>query len=250
MIGVRQSLRVADATHPLGYGRERYFWSLFAALAVFVSGFAVAVEKALRGALEPADVSGVTVGYTVLGITLVLESIAFAYSLREVRRRAVARSHSIVGHLHSTTEPATGTELIGNGIGLVGGVLATFALALTQASGSKWPDVIASALIGIALIAAAVVLTQQDRSLLTGRGVRAKLLERTRTVIASQSGVLEVPDLLAVVIGPGTLIVDGKVVFEDELSVPAVEAAIDRAEADLRSQWPECVRYVYLRPVG
>src|ERR1700751_5764514 len=32
VVGVRTSARAADATHPVGYGRERYFWSLYAAL--------------------------------------------------------------------------------------------------------------------------------------------------------------------------------------------------------------------------
>jgi Co/Zn/Cd efflux system component len=32
LIGVVRSNRPPDETHPLGYGRERFFWSLFAAL--------------------------------------------------------------------------------------------------------------------------------------------------------------------------------------------------------------------------
>src|SRR5689334_15006002 len=45
VIGVYASVRQADETHPLGYGRERYFWSLYAALAIFVGGFVVAVQE-------------------------------------------------------------------------------------------------------------------------------------------------------------------------------------------------------------
>src|SRR5262249_43811618 len=44
VIGVYTSVQDADETHPLGYGRERYFWSLYAALAIFVSGIVVAFE--------------------------------------------------------------------------------------------------------------------------------------------------------------------------------------------------------------
>ena len=57
VIGVRASSREADETHPVGYGRERYFWALYAALAIFVSGFTVAVAEALRDVLNPTPVA-------------------------------------------------------------------------------------------------------------------------------------------------------------------------------------------------
>jgi cation diffusion facilitator family transporter len=248
-VGVGLSVREPDETHPFGYGRERYFWSLFGALAVFVSGFAVAIQEALRGALSPAEVSNFAVGYVVLGVTLVLENVAFFYSLREVRLRARAVNESVGAYVRSTTEPATTTELIGNGIGLAGGVLATVALALTQATGSRWPDAIASGLIGIALMAAAVALTQQNRSLLTGRGLPPRRLNAMRSAIAAQAGVVDIPDLLAVIIGPGMLAVEGDVTFDDALTVPEVETALSNMETELRSHWPD-VRYVYLTPVA
>ena len=81
VIGVRTSGRQADPSHPLGYGRERYFWSLYAALGIFVSGFAVAGEETLRSGVRPSPVTSFSVGYLVLAANLVLDGIAFAYVL-------------------------------------------------------------------------------------------------------------------------------------------------------------------------
>jgi len=67
-------------------------------------------------------------------------------------------------------------------------------------------------------------------------------------VVASQAGIVAVPDLFAVVVGPSSLIVDGDVTFADDLTVPAVEQAIIDATAALRARWPS-VDYVYLTPV-
>ena len=249
IIGVRASAREPDASHPVGYGRERYFWSLYASLAIFVSGFTVAVAEALRDIVTPTPVDSFAVGYLVLGSSFVLDGVAFVAALRETDRRARAQDRSIAEYLRGTTEPATVTELIGNGIALGGAAVAFIALAVAEVTGTTWPDTVASLLIGLALMVAAVGLTQQNRSLLSGRGVHPELLEEMRSVIAAEPGVVAIPDLFAVVVGPSTLVVDGDVTFQDELTVPAVEAGLERAAARLQAQWPD-VRYVYLTPVA
>jgi hypothetical protein len=66
--------------------------------------------------------------------------------------------------------------------------------------------------------------------------------------VAAQHGVAGVPDLFAVVLGPSSLIVNGDVVFDDELDVPAVEEAISRSAAALARRWSS-IDYVYLTPV-
>jgi cation diffusion facilitator family transporter len=249
VIGVFASVRRPDATHPLGYGRERYFWSLYAALAIFIGGFAVAVEEALRGALHPQPISTFAVGYGVLAANIVLDGVALAYALHELHGQALARHRSLRTYLRSTTELVTVTEMIGNAIAFFGSAVALVALALTQMTGRVSPDTIASALIGIALMVAAVAVTQQNRSLLTGRGVSPGMLDRMRNLLASQPGIVDVPDLFAVVVGPSTLIVDGDVMFADGLGVHEVEARLNSATHDLRQRWPE-IRYVYLTPVA
>jgi hypothetical protein len=70
-----------------------------------------------------------------------------------------------------------------------------------------------------------------------------------RLVVGSRPGILSVPDIFAIVVGPSSVIVDGDVVFDDALDVPAVEAIIVSAAADLRAQWPS-IAYVYLNPVS
>jgi cation diffusion facilitator family transporter len=249
VVGIRTSARAADPTHPVGYGRERYFWSLYAALAIFVSGFTVAIEEVLHEAVHPRPVTSFGVGYAVLAASIVFDGVTFAYALRETKRRARLRGRSIGQYLRRTTEPATATELIANSIAVAGGVLALIGLALTQILHTGVPDTVASGLIGVALIGAAVALTQQNRSLLTGRGVDDELLAAMRDVIAAQRGVVDVPDLFAVVVGPEATVVDGDVTFEDALNVPDIERSIEQAGNELRSRWPQ-IRYVYLSPVS
>jgi hypothetical protein len=70
-----------------------------------------------------------------------------------------------------------------------------------------------------------------------------------RGVIADFAAVVVVPDVVAVVVGPSSVIVDGDVVFDDGLDVPDVEAVIVAAATELRRRWPS-VSFVYLNPVA
>ena len=105
LIGVVSSLRPADGSHPLGYGRERFFWSLFAALGIFVGGGGLALEEAVRSALNPIPVQSFLTAYLVLTATFVLDAIAFEVAFRPVRKQAADRGISIRMLVRRSTDP-------------------------------------------------------------------------------------------------------------------------------------------------
>jgi divalent metal cation (Fe/Co/Zn/Cd) transporter len=178
----------------------------------------------------------------------VLDAFALHIWLRPVRRQAVEKDVSVLTHIQRSSDPALVTVVVSGGCAVIGGVVATAALVVTQLSGSPTADTIASAAIGLLLLVASALLLRTNRDLLSGRGVSPAVLRAMRASVAAQPGVVDVPDLFAVVVGPSSVIVDGDVTFEDDLDVPAVERTIMRAVAELRERWPS-VDYAYLTPV-
>jgi cation diffusion facilitator family transporter len=248
LIGVLRSVRPPDATHPIGYGREGFFWSLFAALGIFVGGGGLALNEAIRSVMYPSSVDSYAIAYLVLAATIVVDIVSLAIPLQVVRRRAAARRASWLTYLKGSTDPAATTVLVIAGCSVISGFIAAAGLMLSQATGSPAPDTVASALVGVVLLVASALLLRTNRGLLTGRGVPLPVVHEMRRVVAAEDGVVDVPDLFAVVVGPSSLIVDGDVTFADELNVPAVEQAIMRAAAALRQRWPS-IEYIYLTPV-
>jgi len=248
LIGVLSSARPADDEHPLGYGRERFFWSFLAALSSFVGGGGLGLAVAVQSALHPSPVSGYTLAYLVLAMTVALDMFALGVALRPLRWQAAARGIPLRALLAASTDPASKAIIVGGGSGVIGGVVAAVGLLLSQQSGSPTPDTVASALIGVLLLAAAVLLLHTNRELLSGRGVPPSMARAMRQIVAAQPGVIDVPDLFAVVVGPSSLIVDGDVIFADDLDVPAVEQTIMRSASALRERWPS-IDYAYLTPV-
>jgi cation diffusion facilitator family transporter len=249
LIGVVSSLRVADASHPLGYGRERFFWSLLAALGIFIGGGGLGLEEAVQSLLHPSAVHDYLIAYPVLGATVALDSFALAVVLRPILKHTAGRGRSLRRHIERSTDPASTTLLLSGGCEVLGGFVAAAGLALGQLTGSPTPDAVASALIGLLLLLISVLLLRTNRELLTGRGLPPPMLDDIRKVIAAQPGVLQVPDLFGVVVGPLSFIVDGDVVFDDDMDVTAVETTIVNAAAALRQRWPS-IEYLYLTPVG
>ena len=248
LIGVLSSGRSPDETHPLGYGRERFYWSLFAALGIFVGGGGLGLEQAVSSALHPSPVDNYPIAYLVLAATIALEGFALAVALRPLLRQAAGRGISLRAHVLRNTDPALTTVALSGGCAVIGGAVATIGLIVTQATGSPTPDTLASAVIGLLLLLTSVFLLRTNRQLLSGRGVPLPMLREMSRMIASQQGVVDVPELFAVVVGPSSLIVDGAVTFASGLDVPAVEEAITRSAAMLRQRWPS-IEYVYLTPV-
>jgi cation diffusion facilitator family transporter len=248
LIGVLRSNRPPDEAHPLGYGRERFFWSLFAALGIFIGGGGLALDQAVRSVLDPSTIDSYTLAYVVLATTIALDALALDVALRPLRQGAAGRGISLRNAMQRSTDPAIITVIVGGGCAVIGGFLAAVGLVVSQMTGSAIPDTVATALIGLMLLVAAVLLLETNRDLLTGRGVSRPMLREMRQIIAAQEGVVDVPDLFAVVIGPSSLIVDGDVKFADALNVPAVERTIKTAAAALRERWPS-IEYVYLTPV-
>jgi divalent metal cation (Fe/Co/Zn/Cd) transporter len=151
-------------------------------------------------------------------------------------------------HVLRTTDPASVTVALGGGCAVVGGIAAAIGLAIRQTTGLAVADAATSGFIGVLLLMASVLLLRTNRELLSGRGVPESMLREMRLIISQQPGVIDVPDLFAVVVGPASVIADGDVTFADDLTVPDVETTIAGAAAALRERWP-AIEFVYLTPV-
>jgi cation diffusion facilitator family transporter len=72
-VAIRRSAREPDPTHPFGYGPERYYWALLAAIGMFAIGGAVSVWEGVRALVHPAPLEEFWVGVAVLLVALTLD---------------------------------------------------------------------------------------------------------------------------------------------------------------------------------
>src|SRR5262249_37304956 len=96
LTALRRSAKPADRLHPFGRGKERYFWSLMAAVSIFTSGALFAFYEGLSTIFGGEKESNPLVGYIVLTLAFVLEGISWLRALRQVRAEAAAENRSVV----------------------------------------------------------------------------------------------------------------------------------------------------------
>jgi cation diffusion facilitator family transporter len=211
-VGVRRGLRAADDRHPLGYGQARFFWSLLAAVGIFVIGGLFAIVDGVESLRHPEPVTNVPVGVAVLLVSAGLEGLSWRTAHRQLRAEATARHLDLSEYVAVSSDPTPTTVFLEDSAALVGLALALTALVLHLVTGSAVWDGAASLLIGLLLIGVAFVLMGRNGALLIDEAAPADVREGLRQAVAQEAWVAEVAELTAVYVGPRRLLVVAHVV--------------------------------------
>jgi cation diffusion facilitator family transporter len=185
LVADRASRRPPDESHPYGYGRDSYVWAMFAAMGLFVAGGAVSVWHGISQ-LQSSEEAEYTWAYVVLGLAFVLEGISFAQAYRQTRSEARRLNRDVLEHALATSDPTLRAVFAEDSAALTGLVLAAAGIFLHQVTGNAVYDALASILVGVLLLAVAVVLIQRNRRFLTGQesdpALRRAALDRIRAL--------------------------------------------------------------------
>jgi len=188
----RSARRKADAMHPLGYGREAYVWSMFAAIGLFAVGAGVSVTHGIQELFHAEPATDFGIAYAVLALSFVLEGTSFLRSVRQARGEAQEAERDVVEHVIATSDPTLRAVFAEDAAALVGLLVAFVGVLAHQLTGSPVPDAIGSIVVGLVLGVVAIVLIRRNRDFLVGAGVD----ERTRRVVLA--GLLALPDVVRV----------------------------------------------------
>ena len=211
LVANRRAARPPDRAHPLGHGREAYVWSLFAALGLFVAGGAVSITHGVNELRAPSPAEHFAVGYVVLGISAVLEGTSFARSVRQATPEAELLQRDLIEHVMATTDPTLRAVFVEDASALLGLLLAAAGLAAQQLTGSVTPDAIGSILIGLLLVAVAVLLINRNRQFLVGEEADPRVRRAVLQALLELPQVQRVTYLRLEVVGPRLISVIGDV---------------------------------------
>jgi len=250
LTALRRSDRPADRVHPFGYGKERYFWSLLAAVTILISGAAFSIFQGfhtiLGAAEEPSD--KLWINYPVLAIAFVLEGISFRQAIGQVRGAASRGRRSVRSYLRDPEDPTVKSVVLEDSAALIGLLLAGAGVGLHQLTGSSLWDGLASLAIGALLVAAAYALAQTCKGLLIGKQADVRLVRAIEARLEEQPEILDLVDVLTMMTGVHRVLLCARVDFVEGSTANELELACIRIDADLRAEFPS-LDEIFLQPV-
>jgi cation diffusion facilitator family transporter len=268
VIAQHRGARDRDDRHPLGYGREIYFWTLLVALAVLVAGALFSLREGIEELIHPSVTSRFAVAYVVLAIATVFDLISFRQSSGQMRNRARRRNVSLLAESQTTSDPSLRTVFLQDAASVSGDLMALAGLGLDQITGSSIPQGIVAVLIGLLLIQAGFRLVQRSHDFLVGawllpapQGPRRRVLppvtrplqpseeERLRTFLLGQPGVAAIGELLVTFVGPGRVWVIAHLEIDNNLSGDQVTSLVRDIDSRLRHGSEDIYR-VDIVPIG
>ncbi len=232
LFGLRKAKKPADKLHPLGHGKEVYFWSFVVAILIFALGAGISLYEGWHRTMHPEPVANPIVNFVVLGLAICFESVAWWLAWKEFRKFQGRRSLNAA--VKAAKDPTTFIVLFEDTAAMLGLVVAGVGLGISAAFDLPVFDGIATLCIGAILTMTAIWMAIRVKSLLIGEAADEEVIDDVRRRAAELSAVLAVNDVITLHMGPNFILVNVSVDFRDDVPAGEVENAIERLTREIR----------------
>ena len=245
LYGLRRAKLQADPDHPIGHGRELYFWSFIVALLVFALGAVVSIYHGVLHIKTPEPIQDAFVNYIVLALAFVFESASWWIAFKHFR--AIKGSLGYYEAFRASKDPPSFVGLFEDSAALIGIAIAAFGSFAATRLNMPVFDGIASVLIGLILAVTAALLARESKSLLIGERADQALSDSLLRIAEASNLALKVNGVLTVQLAPDQILAALSIEFPDTMKVPELEAAVMDIEHQIKAAHPEVVT-LFIKP--
>lgn len=245
LLGLKQAQKPADESHPFGYAKSVYFWSFMVAMLLFSIGGMFSVYEGIHKFNNPEPVHNIGWGIGILFFSIILEGYATLQNIKEINKRK--KDYSFFSYLRKTKDSDLIVIFGENSAAVLGLSLAITALLTSYYTQDSRYDALGSLSIGLILIAVAIFLAAEVKSLLIGESADPIILESIQKIIEKESEIEELLNCRTVQQGPGEVLVCIKIKCKANLNTQAISVVINHLESELRRRHPS-VKWLYVEP--
>jgi cation diffusion facilitator family transporter len=238
---LKKSQKAPDASHPFGYGKDFYFWTLIVAILLFSIGGGMSIYEGIRHLKHPEPIEDPYINYIILGLGVIFEGIAWYMAFKRLRSAKYAKGRNLFRAIQKSKDPAAFAVLFEDTAAVSGLIIAAIGVFLSTYLDNPIYDGAASVLIGVILAVVAVLLAYESRGLLIGESADKELVEDVNKIVAGDPMVENNKHPMSMHFGPEEILLALDVQFKQG-DPGNLEAAIERLEKKIKQAHPEVKR--------
>jgi len=243
-LGLKASKKNPDQEHPLGYGKEIYFWSFVVALILFSMGGLFSIYEGIHKVSMHEGLKNPVIAIVVLSVSMVLEAASLYGCLTQVKKVR----HNVP--LWTWVKNSRQSELIvvmGEDIAaLLGLTFALISVILSIVTGNPVFDALGSIGIGVLLILVSFFLAIKVKSLLIGQSADDETRSAIKSFLEARPEVDKVLNVITIQLGPQVMVAV-KAKMSEVDTVGQLIDNINTCESELKKENP-AIRWIFFEP--
>ena len=243
LFGDYRSKKKATPSHPFGYGRELYFWSLVVAISLFAIGGGMSIYEGILHIQHPEPIEDPFWNYIVIAIAFVLSGGSLYIAVTKFLQDNPDKS--FMKAIKESKDPGTFSILFEDTADILGLIVAFLGVYLGHTLNNPYIDGAASIVIGLILSGLSLMLAYETKSLLIGEGADQEMIDKIVIAVKSNAAFVNVRSPLTMHFGPKDILLALDIQFDEKLQMNEVANNIDHIEKDIRAKFPE-VKRIYI----
>jgi cation diffusion facilitator family transporter len=243
-LGLKASKKRPDTEHPLGYGKEIFFWSFMVAVILFSMGGLFSIYEGIHKISLHDGLKNPVIAILVLSLSMILEAASLYGCITQINkiRHNVSLWQWIKNSRHSELIVVLGEDIAA----LLGLTFALISVVLAMVTGNPVFDAIGSIGIGALLIVVSLMLAVKIKSLLIGQSADSETCNSIRALLESRPEIEQVFNVITLQLGPRIMVaIKAKMTNVD--SVDQLIININTCESVLKNNFP-AIQWIFFEP--
>jgi cation diffusion facilitator family transporter len=243
-LGLRKTKKDPDTDHPLGHGKEIFFWSFIVALILFSMGGLFSIYEGIHKLSSDEGLKSPLIAIVVLSVSMVLEGASLYGCITQIKK--VKHNESLWSWIKGSRQSELIVVLGEDIAALLGLFFALVAIVLAVITGNPIYDAIGSIGIGVLLILVSIFIAIKVKSLLIGQSADVETRDAIHAFLLARPEISQIYNLITLQLGH-QIMVSVKVKMDKADSIPQLISNINKCEAELKKEFP-AVQWSFFEP--
>ena len=242
--GLKAAKKKPDLEHPLGYGKEIYFWSFIVAMILFSMGGLFSIYEGIHKIHLHEGLKNPVIAIVVLAVSMIFEAASLYGCLTQINK--LRHNVSLWTWYKNSRQSELVIVLGEDTAALLGLSFAIISIVIYIITGNPVFDAIGSIGIGVLLIIVSFIIAIKVKGLLIGQSADTETHAKIKTLLETRPEIDQVLNLITLQLGPQIMVaVKAKMAKVD--SADQLINNINTCEAELKKE-NSVIQWVFFEP--